>query len=104
METLPAFPLASAVKVCMKAFNLLVSRLEVSVDEHKKLMPPSAVQNQRDRFKIWAGNLGALQQGRASIDFRLRESSLMQTIVLRLLNQLEDTITKSKPTYCRFRF
>ncbi|KAK2053279.1 hypothetical protein LY76DRAFT_609253 [Colletotrichum caudatum] len=58
-------------------------------------MPPQILKNQRDRFKIWAGNLGALQEGRASLDFRLQESTLMKSAVHKLLEQLEKTVTKS---------
>ncbi|KAH7141974.1 hypothetical protein EDB81DRAFT_723219, partial [Dactylonectria macrodidyma] len=58
-------------------------------------MPPQTLRNQRDRFKVWAGNLGALQEGRASLDFRLRESIPMQSAVHKLLKQLEDTVKKS---------
>ncbi|KAK2015893.1 hypothetical protein LZ32DRAFT_525673 [Colletotrichum eremochloae] len=58
-------------------------------------MPPQTLRNQRDRFIIWAKNLGALQEGRASLDFRLQESILMKSAVYKLLKQLHDVITKS---------
>lgn len=59
-------------------------------------MSPYSVQNQRDRFKVWTGNLGALKMGRASLDFRLEESTLMRTTVLKLLEQLQNKINSSK--------
>ncbi|KAK3341839.1 WD40-repeat-containing domain protein [Lasiosphaeria hispida] len=95
METLLDSSLAAASRSCMAAFNHLESGLGVSTNEYKKLMPLAAMQNQRDRFKIWSGNLGALQQGRSSLDFRLRDSSLMRTTILKLLDQLKDTIARS---------
>ncbi|KAI0127543.1 hypothetical protein BJ170DRAFT_377180 [Xylariales sp. AK1849] len=95
MEGGPHFSIASESIGCLKAFDLLLSGLEISRDDHKRLMRPVALRNQRDRLKIWAGNLGALQQGRASLDFRLGESSLVQTAVLELLKRLKDTIIRS---------
>ncbi|KAK4204395.1 hypothetical protein QBC40DRAFT_272760 [Triangularia verruculosa] len=81
---------------CLTAFNVLILGLETTDEnEYRELMPPTAIQNHRDRFKVWAGNLGAFQEGRASLDFRLRESSLMRTTILKLLNQLKQTIARS---------
>ncbi|GKT45906.1 vegetative incompatibility protein HET-E-1 [Colletotrichum spaethianum] len=95
MEIPPAFPLVAPSKLCLAALNQLLSSLEVAGNEYRSLMPPQTLRNQRDRFKIWAGNLGALQEGRASLDFRLQESILMQSAVHKLLKQLEKTVISS---------
>ncbi|KAI9888340.1 MAG: hypothetical protein M1814_000571 [Vezdaea aestivalis] len=47
----------------------------------------------RGRFKIWTGNIGVLQRGKASLDYRLCHSDLRQEIV-RLLKQLIDSQTR----------
>jgi hypothetical protein len=98
MEMYAPFLLVASSKLCLVALNSLLSSLEAADNEHKSLMPPQTLRNQRDRFKIWAGTLGALQEGRASLDFRLRESTLMQSAVHKLLNQLEDTVKRSMST------
>ncbi|KAK2049549.1 hypothetical protein LZ31DRAFT_316858 [Colletotrichum somersetense] len=95
METPLAFQLVASSKLCLRALDQLSSSLEVAENKHKSHMPPQTLKNQRDRFKIWAGNLGALQEGRASLDFRLHESTLMKSAVHKLLEQLEKTTTKS---------
>jgi hypothetical protein len=96
METVPSLRLVAASKACLKGFNSLLSSLETAEGpRHRSLMPPQILRNQRDRFKIWASSLGALQTGRASLDFRLRDSTLMQATVYKLLTQLEDTMKKS---------
>ncbi|KAK4186118.1 WD40-repeat-containing domain protein [Podospora australis] len=87
--------LGATSRRCVAAFSILLAGLEVTHDGYKALMPPIALRNQRDRFRVWAGNLGALQHGRASLDFRLRESSLMRITVLKLLTQLKDALIKS---------
>ncbi|OQV08179.1 hypothetical protein CLAIMM_12492, partial [Cladophialophora immunda] len=59
------------------------------------MMPLSAIEKEYDRFKIWAGNLGALQRGRSSLDARLRDSVVLRAAVLKFLGQLQDTLAKS---------
>jgi hypothetical protein len=48
------------------------------------------------RFKIWAGNLGALQRGSSSLDVRLRESSVMRIAILQILNSFRETLNECK--------
>lgn len=40
------------------------------------------------RFKVWADNIGAGQQGRASLDYRLREASNYRDVVTQNLRYL----------------
>ena len=61
-----------------------------------KAMPLDQFQRQHGRLRIWSGNLGALQSERSSLDFRLRESTVMRTNVLKLLTKLKQTLTKCK--------
>ncbi|KAI0474346.1 hypothetical protein F4859DRAFT_514876 [Xylaria cf. heliscus] len=46
------------------------------------------ISDQLSRFKLWAGNIGAHQTGRSSLDYRLRDSSHLHTQVVRLLDDL----------------
>ena len=88
--------IATASIACLQYFTRLIFSLERSPLEHQESMPLKAVENENGRFKVWAGNLGALQKGNSSLDFRLRESSIMQTTVLKFLDQLRDTLGKSE--------
>ncbi|KAL4769997.1 hypothetical protein BDW60DRAFT_209402 [Aspergillus nidulans var. acristatus] len=54
-----------------------------------------AIENESACFKIWAGNLGALQRGRSSLDARLRDSVVLRAAVLKFLGQLQDSLSKS---------
>ncbi|KAF5005062.1 hypothetical protein FDECE_8478 [Fusarium decemcellulare] len=104
MEPDSVFPLVAATRASLYAFNVLVSSLGATTnDNHRKLMPLVALQNQRDRLKIWAGNLGALQHGSASLDTRLRESSVMRTTILKHINQLQEAIKRSTEVVQGFR-
>lgn len=64
-------------------------------EEHTQLMSLSDIQSQRGRFRVWCGNLGALQQGPGSADYRLRESTVMHSNVTKLLQQLHSHLNES---------
>ena len=87
---------AKIVFLCMQSFSHMTEALAAGAEEHRELMPPEKIEIELGRFKIWSGNLGALQVGRSSLDFRLREASEMQTNVMKLLSKLELTLEKSK--------
>ncbi|KAF1960346.1 hypothetical protein CC80DRAFT_356731, partial [Byssothecium circinans] len=59
-------------------------------------MPRHEVDHEFGRFKIWCGNLGAVQSGKSSLDARLRESTVMQNHVLKHLIRLSQTLKNSK--------
>jgi hypothetical protein len=80
---------------CVRYFDTLTRSLPKSSDEFKKQMVPKAIDNEYARFKIWAGNLGALQRGRSSLDARLRDSVVLRAAVLKFLGQLQDSLSKS---------
>ena len=80
---------------CVRCFDTLTRSLPTSSDEFKKQMMPRAIDNEYARFQIWAGNLGALQRGRSSLDARLRDSVILRAAVLKFLGQLQDSLSKS---------
>ncbi|KAF7516428.1 hypothetical protein G7054_g14157 [Neopestalotiopsis clavispora] len=59
------------------------------------LIQPSDVQACQGRFKVWCANLVALQQGSASLDYRLREFGVMHQNVLQLLRQLKTHVIEA---------
>ncbi|KAI0869699.1 hypothetical protein GGS24DRAFT_478076 [Hypoxylon argillaceum] len=52
------------------------------------------IDDQLSKFKLWAGNIGAHRTGRRSLDYRLRDSSHLQTQVLRLLDDLVTSLNE----------
>lgn len=73
---------------CVSCYDTLTRSLRTSSDEFKKQMMPMVIENEYARFNIWAGNLGALQRGRGSLDARLRDSVVLRAAVLKFLGQL----------------
>ena len=53
-----------------------------------------------DRFKLWAGNIGATlnPQSKASLDHRLRAATQVARLVLDCLRDLETSLTASMPS------
>lgn len=86
------FSLASG-SGCQQSFAALDKELHA---RPTALMPREAIDNERGRFRIWSGNLGALQQSFASLDYRLRESPVMLSSVCKLLEQLRSNLADSK--------
>lgn len=51
---------------------------------------------ERDRFDLLATNLGLHKLGHGSLDYRLRESGLLQSAVRRLLQDLVGSLTEGE--------
>jgi hypothetical protein len=78
---------------CRQSFAILSNELLV---RPSVLMPRESVENEGGRFRVWCGNLGALQQSFASLDYRLRESPVILSSVCGLLQQLRSNLAESK--------
>lgn len=85
---------ANATVACLHEFSQLLEGLQNP--EHCRLMPLEKVEAEYDRFKIWSGNLGAMQSGSSSLDYRLRGSTVMRANVFKLLSRLKQTLKKSE--------
>ncbi|KAK0743628.1 hypothetical protein B0T18DRAFT_392370 [Schizothecium vesticola] len=89
---------------CLRAFDVLsgtISTVEAGGngghhntldDSRPQVLSLASVSDQVARFKIWAGNIGAHQKGRSSLDYRLREASHIRAQIIRLLGDLWDAL------------
>ncbi|KAF4960065.1 hypothetical protein FSARC_10560 [Fusarium sarcochroum] len=80
---------------CLRGFQDLLSSLKNTRPEFLELMPESTIVSELGNLRIWCGNLGALQTGYASLDYRLRESAVMQSNISKLLQQLNTVLKES---------
>ncbi|KAF7509473.1 hypothetical protein GJ744_008036 [Endocarpon pusillum] len=87
-------PISAATAACLQSFPQLAAALQDP--EHCRTMPREKLKGELDRFKIRCGNLGALQTGRSSLDFRLRDSTVVRTNVLKLLDRLQKMLSMSE--------
>lgn len=87
---------ASLSRLSLQLFEQLSSNLTDAKPEHVQLMSLESIHAQAGKLRVWCGNLGALQTGYSSLDYRLRESTVMQSAVSTLLQQLSNTLHESK--------
>jgi hypothetical protein len=81
----------------VKVFGNLISHLADSSCKTPE-MPARVIQDELGRFRVWAGNMGALQDpdSTASLDFRLIDAPQIRQQVLRILRRLIQSIQKGK--------
>lgn len=84
--------IASNVQAVLRLFHDLAHR--VASDAASPSINPllTKFEDEMTRFKMWAGNLGAHQAGRASLDHRLREAPHLQEQVIYLLKDLSESL------------
>jgi hypothetical protein len=90
----PVSPIALRGKACAQHFDQLCTLFE---DERRQLSFGISHLQACDcygQFKIWAGNIGALQtiQIPSSLDYRLREAPKVSQQVVSLLEDLEEAL------------
>ncbi|KAL9074029.1 MAG: hypothetical protein Q9157_004538 [Trypethelium eluteriae] len=85
----------ATARACLGGFSSLFDAINRATAENCKSMPPDKIEREFGRFKIWCGNLGALQSGNSSLDSRLRESTVLRINMLEHLATLDQTLIKS---------
>ncbi|KAF2811172.1 uncharacterized protein BDZ99DRAFT_570424 [Mytilinidion resinicola] len=80
---------------CVLQFQSLSSGLQAGDDAAREHINPEALEDEHGRFRVWSGNLGALQKGHSSLDYRLRDSPLLQTNILKLLEELRTNLSEA---------
>ncbi|KAI9756018.1 MAG: hypothetical protein M4579_004063, partial [Chaenotheca gracillima] len=81
---------------CIQAFDTLCSSLQDPDHVSSGHLSLSSILDEKGRFRVWAGNLGAWQVGHSSLDYRLREADLMRGKVRRLLEDLESALQEAE--------
>jgi hypothetical protein len=85
--------LATAANV--RGFQDLSHALSTSDGKWTDSIDYEGLQDEIGRFRVWSGNLGALQKGHSSLDYRLRDSPLLSTNALKFLKELEDNTNEA---------
>jgi hypothetical protein len=90
--------LADAGSQVLQRFSQLVSAVSNSQDESIS-DNQSQLQDELERFQLFAANLSLTHTGHSSLDYRLRESEQLQSTVRRLLQDLIDSLDEgNSPT------
>ena len=85
--------LATASNV--RSFQTLAHALVSCDDKRKGQITQEALEDEFGRFRVWSGNLGALQKGHSSLDYRLRDSPLLSGNTLRFLEELNHNLAEA---------
>ncbi len=89
-------PLSSLVLSCLRSFGELVKEIEASQYGYEDEVPAASWIDELGRLRIWAGNVGAHQNGPSSLEFRLRDASHILDEVIRLLTDLERLLNEAQ--------
>ncbi|OCK75825.1 hypothetical protein K432DRAFT_408695 [Lepidopterella palustris CBS 459.81] len=80
---------------CVCSFQALSTALQEGLNDFRSMINAEALEDEYGRFRVWSGNLGALQKGHSSLDYRLRDSPLLQKNVLKLLHELRTNLSEA---------
>ena len=94
MTSQQASAIASQGKLCVHLFDELCRLLRDPVSQEEARISQSTSYDELGRFRIWAGNIGALQdiQSPASLSHRLREQHKIASRIMQLLEDLKETL------------
>jgi len=101
----PATPsIASQGNTCVQYFDQLCTLLKYSERQAIYGISHLQVSECSGQFRIWAGNIGALQtiQSASSLDYRLREVPKVSNQVLSLLSDLEEALADGTRSSCLY--
>lgn len=88
-----AIRLATASNV--RSFQSLVGALVTCDAGWKEQIDQDSLEDEFGRFRVWSGNLGALQKGHSSLDYRLRDSPLLSGNALKFLEELNNNLNEA---------
>jgi hypothetical protein len=95
---------AAACALSFRKAKLSLDRCEN--DLFRQQFDRSTLEDEHGRFKVFCGNLGVLQRGHSSLDYRLRDSPLLQGNVRKLLVELNRSLEEgmTAPSYSKSRY
>jgi hypothetical protein len=90
----PASPVATYGKVCVHHFDELYTLFEDGERQFIYEISHLQIVDSYGQFKVWAGNIGALQsvESTSSLDYRLREVPKVSKQVVALLQDLAEAL------------
>lgn len=86
--------IASRAKTCVDLFAECAELLRQPDYQSDGGISENQVVDALGRYRIWAGNIGALQQAetKSSLDFRLREAPKIATQINEILEELKESL------------
>lgn len=86
---------------CLRSFAQVRKSIPTASLSLSGQIQVDAFEDEFGRFRVWAGNVGALQKGHSSLDYRLREATLVRDNVQKLLKELHECLQESTSALSR---
>ena len=83
---------------CQNQFTLLGDTLRRMSHDSRSEISATMVEDELGRFKAWAGNIGAMTTGTASMDYRVRTAGYLRHSVKSLLEALKESLIEGSST------
>jgi hypothetical protein len=95
LSLVEASHISAHVDACARGFISLATAL-TNASHFAAQAPPETINDEFDRFKIWAGNIAAHRKGRRSLEYRLRDAAHLKIETHNLLKALQDSLADGK--------
>jgi hypothetical protein len=93
----PTSSLSELGNETLRAFENLTHAL--ARVESPPQLDPVALKSEKQRFQLWAINLGLYHPGHSSLDYRLRDNETIRSFTASLLVDLRDALDESKSAF-----
>lgn len=91
-----AATISSLVRLCLKIYNDLTAKLQRFASKHGIESDCILWEDELGRLRVWTANIGAHQTGQSSLDYRLRDASHIRLHIVKLLEDLHQTLKDVK--------
>ena len=92
-----ASAIATQACICVDDFKTLSSLVQ-GLGHQPQWISNSMICDELDRYRIWAGNIGAFQEAQSpvSLDYRLRAQPKIANQIIELLEDVEEALKDGK--------
>lgn len=91
-DSIMSVSIAQALKDCINAFRAAIKETERSTVRDRDDVPSIVWEDQLGRLRSWSANNDAHKAGSSSLDYRLRDDTTSQKLVVELLNTLRNLL------------
>ncbi|OAL44535.1 hypothetical protein IQ07DRAFT_521615, partial [Pyrenochaeta sp. DS3sAY3a] len=84
--------IATHVQKCLDAYRNACEAMDIAEAHIKRKLQPAVISDELGRFRLWSANVGAHRRSKGSLDYKLREASVLRERVIDLLLNLESVL------------
>lgn len=84
--------IATHVRKCLDTYKNACEAMDTAEAHIKRKLQPAVISDELGRFRLWSANVGAHRRSKGSLDYKLREASILRERVIDLLLNLESVL------------